>query len=152
MPDNTKFSKSTLPPAMSPEQPFRPSRRPGESSKFLLWRHEGNTTKTGGDDRVRTDNPCLAKAVLSQLSYIPTEFCMRLRPRSFPGGLLEAWRFSERALLVGLGRVELPTSSLSGTRSNQLSYKPLYFSCSSVLLSPTVRYRAFVIERRKTVI
>ena len=29
--------------------------------------------------------------------------------------------------LVGLTRVELVTSSLSGTRSNQLSYKPLVF-------------------------
>ena len=26
--------------------------------------------------------------------------------------------------LVGLGRVELPTSPLSGVRSNQLSYRP----------------------------
>ena len=29
--------------------------------------------------------------------------------------------------MVGLTRVELVTSSLSGTRSNQLSYKPLVF-------------------------
>jgi hypothetical protein len=28
-------------------------------------------------------------------------------------------------LLVGLGRVELPTSRLSGVRSNQLSYRPI---------------------------
>jgi hypothetical protein len=27
--------------------------------------------------------------------------------------------------MVGLGRVELPTSSLSGTRSSQLSYRPV---------------------------
>jgi hypothetical protein len=27
--------------------------------------------------------------------------------------------------MVGLGRVELPTSRLSGVRSNQLSYRPL---------------------------
>jgi hypothetical protein len=27
--------------------------------------------------------------------------------------------------LVGLGRVELPTSRLSGVRSNQLSYRPM---------------------------
>lgn len=27
-------------------------------------------------------------------------------------------------LLVGLGRFELPTSPLSGVRSNQLSYRP----------------------------
>src|SRR6266446_4254203 len=30
-----------------------------------------------------------------------------------------------RKSLVGLGRVELPTSRLSGVRSNQLSYRPL---------------------------
>ena len=30
--------------------------------------------------------------------------------------------------MVGLGRVELPTSRLSGVRSNQLSYRPLGFS------------------------
>src|SRR5438874_4614375 len=32
-----------------------------------------------------------------------------------------------RSLMVGLGRVELPTSRLSGVRSNQLSYRPLGF-------------------------
>jgi hypothetical protein len=30
--------------------------------------------------------------------------------------------------LVGLGRVELPTSRLSGVRSNQLSYRPMSLS------------------------
>ena len=29
------------------------------------------------------------------------------------------------ALIVGLGRFELPTSRLSGVRSNQLSYRPV---------------------------
>ena len=29
------------------------------------------------------------------------------------------------AEVVGLGRVELPTSPLSGVRSNQLSYRPM---------------------------
>ena len=29
--------------------------------------------------------------------------------------------------MVGLGRVELPTSPLSGVRSNQLSYRPVQF-------------------------
>ena len=32
--------------------------------------------------------------------------------------------------LVGLGRVELPTSRLSGVRSNQLSYRPLGLFCA----------------------
>ena len=30
--------------------------------------------------------------------------------------------------LVGLGRFELPTSRLSGVRSNQLSYRPVLFA------------------------
>jgi hypothetical protein len=29
--------------------------------------------------------------------------------------------------MVGLGRLELPTSRLSGVRSNQLSYRPVRF-------------------------
>src|SRR6266550_988340 len=32
---------------------------------------------------------------------------------------------AEQRRLVGLGRLELPTSRLSSARSNQLSYKPL---------------------------
>ena len=53
----------------------------------------------GGANRDRTDDLLLAKQALSQLSYGPNN-------------------------LVGLGRVELPTSPLSGVRSNQLSYRP----------------------------
>ncbi len=60
----------------------------------------------GGADRDRTGDPLLAKQVLSQLSYSPTWGCLRLQ-------------------VVGLGRVELPTSPLSGVRSNQLSYRPV---------------------------
>ena len=48
----------------------------------------------------------LAKHALYQLSYGPE---IRLRAKS---------------KLVGLGRLELPTSRLSSARSNQLSYKP----------------------------
>ena len=50
--------------------------------------------KIGGGERVRTDDLLLAKQVLSQLSYAPEK-------------------------MVGLGRLELPTSRLSGVRSNQ---------------------------------
>jgi hypothetical protein len=55
--------------------------------------------RDGGADRDRTGDPLLAKQVLSQLSYSPVR-------------------------MVGLGRFELPTSPLSGVRSNQLSYRP----------------------------
>ncbi len=61
----------------------------------------------GGADRDRTGDPLLAKQVLSQLSYGPEKHC--------------SCSLKE---LVGLGRFELPTSRLSGVRSNQLSYRP----------------------------
>jgi hypothetical protein len=61
----------------------------------------------GGADRDRTDDILLAKQALSQLSYSPTSF-----------SITEEWN------MVGLGRLELPTSPLSGVRSSQLSYRP----------------------------
>src|ERR1700710_159698 len=58
---------------------------------------------SGGARRDRTDDLMLAKHALSQLSYGPVVRARRV---------------------VGLGRLELPTSRLSSARSNQLSYKP----------------------------
>ena len=55
--------------------------------------------RSGGAMRDRTADLLRAKQALSQLSYSPIN-------------------------LVGLGRFELPTSPLSGVRSNQLSYRP----------------------------
>ena len=65
---------------------------------------EFKTKEDGGAERDRTVDPLLAKQVLSQLSYSPDH--------------------GTTARLVGLGRFELPTSPLSGVRSNQLSYRP----------------------------
>ena len=65
--------------------------------------------KYGGAERDRTVDPLLAKQVLSQLSYSPMPNYNARVPT---------------AKLVGLGRFELPTSPLSGVRSNQLSYRP----------------------------
>ena len=62
--------------------------------------------ENGGAERDRTADPLLAKQVLSQLSYSPTYVV-------------------SAAEMVGLGRFELPTSPLSGVRSNQLSYRPM---------------------------
>jgi hypothetical protein len=59
--------------------------------------HEFPVRKVGGADRDRTDDLRLAKPALSQLSYSP----------------------SEGRRVVGLGRLELPTSRLSGGRSNR---------------------------------
>ena len=54
----------------------------------------------GGARRDRTADLLNANQALSHLSYGPM-------------------------IVVGLGRFELPTSPLSGVRSNQLSYRPL---------------------------
>jgi hypothetical protein len=58
----------------------------------------------------------LAKHALSQLSYgpVPEDECC-----------LPVMRRMRSIKVVGLGRLELPTSRLSSARSNQLSYKPL---------------------------
>src|SRR6266566_3622450 len=79
----------------------------------------------------------LAKHALSQLSYGPVPEdecflsrapCARLRRRyGAAASSKKACRAeaAEQRRLVGLGRLELPTSRLSSARSNQLSYKPL---------------------------
>ena len=69
------------------------------SDATLRWVSGG----TGGAGRDRTDDILLAKQTLSQLSYGPMPFLARM---------------------VGPGRLELPTSRLSGVRSNHLSYGP----------------------------
>ena len=65
--------------------------------------YEITSEKVGGAMRDRTADLLRARQALSQLSYNP----MFLRE------------------MVGLGRLELPTSPLSGVRSNQLSYRPI---------------------------
>src|ERR1700674_2406968 len=71
---------------------------------------------SGGARRDRTDDLMLAKHALSQLSYgpVPEDECFKLSERRM-----------RSIKVVGLGRLELPTSRLSSARSNQLSYKPL---------------------------
>ena len=39
--------------------------------RFILHEHRRSTTEIGGGERDRTDDPLLAKQVLSQLSYTP---------------------------------------------------------------------------------
>src|SRR6267154_4467213 len=90
--------------------------------------------KAGGARRDRTDDLMLAKHALSQLSYgpVPEDECFMLRSPSLAlrRSSLRSRRpaepeAAEQRRLVGLGRLELPTSRLSSARSNQLSYKPL---------------------------
>jgi hypothetical protein len=74
-----------------------------------LRKPRAKSAKAGGGRRDRTDDLMLAKHALSQLSYAPVT------------GKTKRARAGK---VVGLGRLELPTSRLSSARSNQLSYKP----------------------------
>ena len=87
---------------------------------------------SGGARRDRTDDLMLAKHALSQLSYgpVPEDECSCAL--AFAGATAQqpSFKMACRAeaadiKVVGLGRLELPTSRLSSARSNQLSYKPL---------------------------
>ena len=85
--------------------------------------------KAGGARRNRTDDLMLAKHALYQLSYGPPSLLrsfegqapVRPMPQRKDGPPSEA---PEARRVVGPGRLELPTSRLSGVRSNQLSYGP----------------------------
>jgi hypothetical protein len=94
---------------------------------------------SGGGERDRTDDPLLAKQVLSQLSYTPGTpeqlfqqiFCLVQRFFQFT---------CHRSAVVGLVGLEPTTPALSRRCSNQLSYRPaivlqallLPHSCSSL--------------------
>ncbi len=85
----------------------------------ILERSAGNQTvwwsQTGSN---RRPHACKARA-------LPTELWPRAGKNSAPNKM------------VGLGRLELPTSRLSSARSNQLSYKPNY--CPNALAHVLVR-------------
>jgi hypothetical protein len=105
------------------------------------------TAKRGGARRDRTDDLMLAKHALSQLSYgpVPEDECCK-----------PAERHMRSIKVVGLGRLELPTSRLSSARSNQLSYKPpTQGACSRAPASRQCMHkrspwRVFVREERET--
>ena len=72
--------------------------------------------------RDRTADLLRARQALSQLSYSPMSATTNLPGKPHP--------LANRANVVGLGRFELPTSPLSGVRSNQLSYRPVDWSAT----------------------
>ena len=76
-------------------------------------------TSPGGGGRDRTDDPLLAKQVLSQLSYAPNTG--KPRPTRAEARASHA-KARASAELVGQGGLEPPTPRLSSVCSNQLSY------------------------------
>ncbi len=106
------------------------------------------TAESNGDEEIRTLDLRLAKPPLSQLSYVPEWLstddrrltcCIQRRPPVSPSVLRDPIinRQSSINNLMGPGRLELPTSRLSGVRSSQLSYEPdLQSPPSGALLCP----------------
>ena len=117
-----------------------------------------HTSCAGGDDGIRTHDPLLAGQVLSQLSYTPRlnlrillflrfsfRFCGNFTFGLPKISLVYEFHFwqsqkfhckSFGLALVGPSGLEPPTSCLSGTRSNLLSYDPMWlawFSHHSVI-------------------
>ena len=75
-------------------------------------------SNSGGGERDRTDDPLLAKQVLSQLSYAPKPARTRSPSQNHsPPNMNRSSRD-----LVGQGGFEPPTPRLSSVCSNQLSY------------------------------
>ena len=81
--------------------------------------------RVGGDEENRTPDPLLARQVLSQLSYTPMVLFFKAFSIVFSFSFV--WKN-----VVGLTRLELVTSRLSGVRSNQLSYRPIFESYGSL--------------------
>jgi hypothetical protein len=97
-------------PRIQPSRRIRSSTTPGPGTASTIrprYPKVQSRQDAGGARRDRTDDLMLAKHALSQLSYGPVT------------------RTTVRCV-VGLGRLELPTSRLSGVRSNQLSYRPAF--------------------------
>ena len=86
-------------------------RQPIQSDTQAHQHALGRLIFIGGGERDRTDDPLLAKQVLSQLSYTPN------KP------------------LVGLVGLEPTTPALSRRCSNQLSYRPLWFRLAACRLT-----------------
>jgi hypothetical protein len=87
---------------------------------------------TGGARRDRTDDLKLAKLALSQLSYGPFELNSATTQKAARAIPIKPIPIS----MVGLGRLERPTSPLSGVRSNHLSYRPVASPRESVSATP----------------
>ncbi len=90
---------------VSHEDQIVKERAADKTNQCYHWYCNLVTTKSGGGERDRTDDPLLAKQVLSQLSYTPVK-------------LLFA------ATVVGLVGFEPTTPALSRRCSNRLSYRP----------------------------
>src|ERR1700727_621762 len=92
---------------------------------------------SGGADRDRTGGLLVANQALSQLSYSPP--CSFWFQAPVPRKTLETRNSNSKPdFLVGLDRLELSTSPLSGVRSSHLSYRPGWFKIPRPFPEPKI--------------
>ena len=89
--------------------------------------------RANGDGEIRTLDPLLARQVLSQLSYTPTTVFTAQCLYS----LVFLCCYRQPPVTVGLNGLEPSTSRLSGVRSNQLSYKPIFNLAATYFPTPS---------------
>ena len=87
--------------------------------------------------RDRTADLLRARQALSQLSYSPIISVVSNHKACQVNQLIPTLQQRRGNELVGLGRFELPTSPLSGVRSNQLSYRPITGSALVITFAST---------------
>src|SRR5690606_29052369 len=80
--------------------------------------------RIGGARRDRTHDPRNANPALSQLSYGPEADNRAVGHQVARSQQVIPEKHEASKGMVGLGRLERPTSPLSGVRSNHLSYRP----------------------------
>jgi hypothetical protein len=121
-----------------PRPPRRDGRNPARNRMNVLFTMSNNPPRNGRQGNARTGpNAAEPKPDSPQDANRRTQIAARpewwsqtgsnRRPHACKARALpaELWPHRGRASqMVGLGRLELPTSRLSSARSNQLSYKP----------------------------
>ena len=108
-----------------------------DSLLYVIFKvHNLGNFSPNGDGEIRTLDPLLARQVLSQLSYTPTNTRLTRLPVLGNIKLL----FYAKHKIMGLSGLEPPTSRLSGVRSNQLSYKPINLATSYSSVSSPTKY------------
>jgi hypothetical protein len=107
-----------------------------------------NVTNLGGADRDRTGGLLVANQALSQLSYSPLTRSLVFGRWSLARTRERLTTIDQRLILVGLGRVELPTSPLSGVRSSHLSYRPGWLRINQNV----PEHKKLVVRRRSIVV
>src|ERR1700722_4187736 len=123
----TAITPPTMMATIGTSNPPNPKKR---STKFSNARSSAYEKFSGGADRDRTGGLLVANQALSQLSYSPNakfQSCKGFRVSMLQLETLKRWHL-ETLILVGLDRLELSTSPLSGVRSSHLSYRPGFAS------------------------